>query len=91
MPVPSSESENSIGDIDITDESIVLQKLRELKVNKAPGPDGVHSYVLKTCANTISTPLTILYSQSLSDGFLPDDGNRHMFQSLKRIKETKLL
>ena len=65
MPVPSSESESSICDIDIT-KSIVLQKLRELNVNIAPGPDGLHSYVLKTCANTLSTPLTILYSQSLS-------------------------
>ena len=35
MPVPSSGSENNICDIDIT-KSIVLQKLREFKVNKAP-------------------------------------------------------
>ena len=72
MPVPSFVSEDSICDIDIT-ESIVLQKLLELKVNKAPGPDGIHSYVLKACANTLYVPLTILYSQSLSSGVLPDE------------------
>ena len=42
MPVPSFVSEDSICDIDIT-ESTVLQKLLELKVNIAPGPDGIHS------------------------------------------------
>ena len=72
MPVPSFVSEDSICDIDIT-ESTVLQKLLELKVNKAPGPDGIHSYVLKACANTLYVPLTILYSQSLSSGVLPDE------------------
>ena len=34
VPVPSSTSEDSICDVDIK-ESIVLQKLMELKVNKA--------------------------------------------------------
>ena len=53
--------------------STVLQKLLELKVNKAPGPDGIHSYILKACANTLYVPLTILYSQSLSSGVLPDE------------------
>ncbi|XP_065884072.1 uncharacterized protein [Dysidea avara] len=72
MPVPSFVSEDSICDIDIT-ESTVLQKLLELKVNKAPGPDGIHSYVLKACANTLYVPLTILYSQSLSSDVLPDE------------------
>ena len=72
MPVPSFVSEDSICDIDIT-ESTVLQKLLELKVNKAPGPDGIHSYILKACANTLYVPLTILYSQSLSSGVLPDE------------------
>ena len=73
MPVPSFVSEDSISDIDITTESTVLQKLLELKVNKAPGPDGIHSYILKACANTLYVPLTILYSRSLSSSVLPDE------------------
>ena len=90
MPVPSFVSEDSICDIDIT-ESTVLQKLLELKVNKAPSPDGIHSYILKACANTLYVPLTILYSQFLSSGVLPMSRNRHtFFLFLKRVKETKL-
>ena len=67
VPVPSSASEASICDDDIT-ESIVLQKLMEVKVNKSPGPDGLHPYVLKACANSLCKPLTILYTQSISSG-----------------------
>ena len=52
---------------------MVLQKLMELKVNKAPGPDGLHPYVLKACANSLCKPLTILYTQSISSGVLPDE------------------
>jgi len=59
MPATSSVSEDSICDIDIT-EAAVLQKLLELKVNKSPGPDVLHSYVLKACAHTLYVPLTIL-------------------------------
>jgi len=88
MPVPSSGSEYSICDVDIT-ESIVLQKLRELKVNKAPGS---LSYILKACTYTLSTPLTILYSQSLSDGVLPDEWKQaHIVPIFKNSQKTKLL
>jgi len=72
MPAASSVSEDSVCDIDIT-EAAVLQKLLELKVNKSPGPDSLHSYVLKACAHTLYAPLTILYTQSLSSGVLPDE------------------
>lgn len=40
----------------------MFDKLCQLKVNKAMDPDGLHSYVLKSCA---SSPLTILCSQPL--------------------------
>ena len=45
----------------------------ELKINKAPGPDGLHPYVFKACANSLCKPLTILYTQSISSGVLPDE------------------
>ena len=51
----------------------VLQKLYSLKDNKAPGPDGIHSYILKACADTLCTPLPMLNNQSLTSGNLPSD------------------
>jgi len=71
VPSPSFRNEESISCINIT-EATVYEKLCKLKANKALGPDGLHSYVLKSCACTICVPLTMLYSQSLSSGELPD-------------------
>ena len=80
IPVPTFRNDESISSIEIT-ESTVFDMLCELKVNKAPGPDGLHSYVLKAGAGTICIPLTILYSQSLACGELPDE--RKQAQCLK--------
>ena len=54
-------------------ESIVFQKLCALKNNKSPGPDSIHPYILKACAQTLCTPLTMLFHQSLTSGGLPRD------------------
>ena len=48
-----------------------MEKLSTLKDNKAPGPDSIHSYVLKACAHTLCAPLTMLFLQSLTSGDLP--------------------
>ena len=40
---------------------------------KAPGRDGIHSYVLKMCAANLSKPLYLLFKQSLTTGTLPRD------------------
>ena len=40
---------------------------------KAPGPDGIHSYVLKMRAANLSKPLFLLFKQSLTTGTLPRD------------------
>jgi len=39
-----------------------------LNPNKAPGPDGLHPCLLKNCANTLTRPLFLIYSQSLENG-----------------------
>ena len=67
MPVPAFRYNESISNVNIS-ESVVLQKLMSLKDNKSPGPDGLHSYVLKSCAHTLCAPLTKLFCQSLAEG-----------------------
>ena len=52
LPVPSFTSEGSICDVNVS-ESLMLQKLCSLKENKAPGPDCIHSYILKACAHSL--------------------------------------
>ena len=47
-------------DIAFTDTS-VKKKLKALKVNKSPGPDGHHPLVLKELADEFALPLAIVY------------------------------
>jgi len=44
VPVPPFRFKQTICDVTIS-EAVVMQKLCELKVNKAPGPDGIHTCV----------------------------------------------
>jgi len=51
----------------------IQQQLSLLDSNKASGPDNIHSYILKNCANEISPILQIIFTQSLNTGRLPSD------------------
>ena len=50
--------------------------LRQLKTPSAPGPDGVHSIVLRSCAKSLAKPLSIIFKKSLDAGRLPSDWTR---------------
>jgi len=65
------ESE-TLCDIEITPE-IVTKKLRALKTNSAPGPDGIHPRVLKECSSQLGLPFSILFRTSLDSGTLPSE------------------
>jgi len=89
IPVPSFRNNESISSIEINEDT-VLERLCELKVNKAPGPDGLHSYVLKSCASTICIPLTMLYTQSLASGELPDEWKQvHIIPVFKKGRKNQ--
>ena len=51
----------------------VAKLLRDLKVSKAPGPDGIPNVVLKTLADNIAPSLTLIFQSSLESGRLPQD------------------
>ena len=57
-------------EINITDES-VTRKLKKLRSDKAPGPDGVHPHILKTFAENLGPILSIIYNLSLKNRSLP--------------------
>jgi len=51
-----------------------VQKLLEsLDSSKAPRPDSIPTKVLKVCAKEVSPILTVIFTQSLATGKLPDD------------------
>ena len=62
--------QESLSDISFTKED-VLQKLKSLKINKSPWPDGHHLHVLKEVAEVLADPLTLVLNKILSTGPLP--------------------
>lgn len=50
----------------------VRQSLKQLYVNKGPGPDRVSPLFVKRTCDYISKPLTILYNKCLNSGFIPE-------------------
>ena len=67
---PELNLQHLLEDIDIT-ETQVKEKLLKLKADKAPGPDAVHPYILKSFAEIFSKPLTMIYNLTLSEKTLP--------------------
>ena len=71
IPQPTNYfKDDALTDIEIT-EDIVRKKLMELNQNKSAGADNQHPRVLKEIADTIVTPVTIIYNKSLDEGYLP--------------------
>ena len=46
---------------------LVRTKLRSFKLDKAPGPDSIHPYLLRKLANSLCHPLSILFTKSLEE------------------------
>ena len=57
-------------DIEIT-EQIIIDSINELTSTSAAGPDGVPSSLLLNCATEFAPVLKLMFSQSLTDGFIP--------------------
>ena len=57
----------------IVHEDGVLQLLRQLKTNKATGPDELSARVLKETADIVAGPLCDIFNQSLKFSSVPDD------------------
>jgi len=76
-PTPSDEEAARPGleDIKFTEEDIITA-IRELKLNSAPGPDGIPTSLLIKCKESIARPLYLLWRQSLDTGTVPAQAKR---------------
>ena len=82
--------------------STVASKLKKLKTFKSPGPDGLHPRVLHELANSISTPLSVIFNTSLTTSVLPTDwktanvsaihkkGNKNQVQNYRPVSLTSI-
>jgi hypothetical protein len=71
-------------------EPTVAKKIYELKVNKSPGPDGLHPRVLYEVRSVIVTVITLLFNKSLSSSYIPLDWKKSIVSVLHK-KGSKFL
>ena len=58
--------------INITKEKIE-KVLQRLKINKSPGPDGIHPRIVKEMKEELLEPLHMIFTSSLEEGIVPED------------------
>ena len=64
--------DEELNNIQITEE-MVEEKIKNLKSNKAAGPDQMHSNILKELSDELVKPLTIIFKHSLETSEIPYD------------------
>ena len=69
--------------------SDVIKKLKSLRSDKAPGPDGIHPHLLKTLAETFGPILTKIYNISLQHKQLPPTWKNATITAIFKRKGSK--
>ena len=49
----------------------VLQVLKDLRIDKSPGVDGIHPHILKELYDSISYPLSLIFQDCIKSGIIP--------------------
>ncbi|KAL5260824.1 hypothetical protein ACHWQZ_G006752 [Mnemiopsis leidyi] len=50
---------------------LIEEAISEIRLDSAPGPDGIPAILLKRCAANLSIPVHLLWSESMSSGIVP--------------------
>src|SRR6267154_759870 len=87
-PVFKEDPGEKLQDIEIT-QSLIYDKLKMLKQNKAPGVDNFDSGFLNEVSEVISCPLTKIFRKSLESGLVPSDWKQaNVFAIFKKGQKT---
>ena len=49
----------------------IVEAISEIKLDSAPGPDGIPAVLLKRCASSLSVPIHLLWTESMCTGVVP--------------------
>ena len=49
----------------------VLRVLKDLRIVKSPGIDGIHPHILKELSDSISYPLSLIFQDCIKSGIIP--------------------
>ena len=50
----------------------ILDAIKEIKADSAPGPDGIPAILLKACASELCKPIRMIWERSISTSIVPD-------------------
>ena len=67
----------------------IKKKLDNLNPYKSPRPDELHPRILKELSNELSLPLSLIFSNSFSEGELPQDWKYAFITPLHKKGEKK--
>eukprot|EP00745_Piridium_sociabile_P043063 TRINITY_DN87471_c0_g3_i3.p1 TRINITY_DN87471_c0_g3~~TRINITY_DN87471_c0_g3_i3.p1 ORF type:complete len:950 (+),score=231.72 TRINITY_DN87471_c0_g3_i3:692-3541(+) len=70
--MPEYTYETELTNMDIQVEAVQKQ-LANLKVSKAPGPDGISPRILSELSDVLALPITIVFRKSMETGKIPDE------------------
>ena len=68
---------------------LVSKKIKELKLNKSSGPDGIHNKMLLKGVDIISQPLASLFNRSIDEGTFPTAWKTAHVTSIYKLKGDK--
>ena len=71
IPNPAQVIDNPMDDFTITEEDIAKQ-IKKLPQSAAAGPDEIPATLLKNCVDSLKSPLSKIWRQSLEEGCIPD-------------------
>ena len=87
--LPQITIETPMPNMNISNE-MVTQTIRNLKINKSPGPDGIHSRILVELIQQITTPLTIIFRNSLRTHRIPEQWRQAAISAIYKKGNKKL-
>jgi len=70
--VPLLDCFNSLTEVNF-EEYVVTSKLKVLKTNSSPGPDGIYPILLSNLSNQLGRPLSLIYNFVFLNGTLPSE------------------
>ena len=88
IPFMPNRTTEVLENVEFTTEDI-RTLLSTLDINKSPGPDGIHSRVLKELHNELAEPLQIIFNKLMKEGRIPDVWKKaHVVPLFKKGKRS---
>ena len=74
----------------VTDERDMQKLLEELRIDKSPGPDGLHPAMLKRLAVPLAKPLAKLCNMTFEKAAVPDHWKQARVCAIHKKGDTRL-